>query len=107
MHLKHLAVLAIAAISLVGCREYVVTKSERVTMEVVAVHLKSKTNSKVDLKVVGSPTIYRDERLSCNKSRARNVRIGSKWDVVVEDYKWGDEYGTNVRGTAAICDKSN
>ena len=99
--------LAILLVSLTGCDEYVVTKSERITMEVVGVTLRSKSNSKVDLKVVGQPVTYYNERLSCSKTKARNVRIGSKWDVVVEDYKWGDRYGSRLRGTDAICTLSN
>lgn len=91
------------AVLLVGCEERVVTKTERVTMEVVAVTLKSKTNSKVDLKVVGTSMVYRDNRLSCNKSKAENVQVGSLWDVVVEDYRRGDDYGTDLKGTDAIC----
>ena len=99
--------MALAAALLTGCEERVVTKTERVTMEVVGVSLKSKTNSKVDLRVVGTQQVYRDNRLSCNKSKASNVKIGSKWDVTVEDYRYGDRYGKDVLGTKAICEKSN
>lgn len=101
------AFTALSAALLTGCEERVVTKTERVTVEVVGVSLKSKTNSKVDLKVVGSSLVYRDNRLSCNKRKAGNVKIGSKWDVTVEDYRYGDRYGTDVLGTKAICAKSN
>lgn len=107
MNCRTLLVAALAAVMLTGCEERVVTSSKRVTMEVVGVSLKSKTNSKVDLKVVGSSQVYRDNRLSCNKSKAQNVRIGSKWDVTVEDFRYGDRYGTDVIGTSAICTLSN
>ncbi len=107
MNCRTLLVAALAAVMLTGCEERVVTKTERVTVEVVGVSLKSKTNSKVDLRVVGSSQVYRDNRLSCNKSKAGNVKIGSKWDVTVEDFRYGDRYGTDVLGTSAICDKSN
>lgn len=96
------AVLAVASIP-----EKIITHSERVTVEVVSVYLTTKTNSKVNLKVVGSSQVYRDNRLSCSKDKASNVRIGSKWDVTVEDYKRGDRYGSDVLGTSAICTKSN
>lgn len=101
------AFTALSAALLTGCEERVVTHSELVTVEVVSVYLTTKTNSKVDLKVVGKNLTYRDNRLSCSKDKARNVRIGSKWDVWVEDYKRGDRYGSDVLGTSAICDKSN
>lgn len=107
MNCRTLLVAALAAVMLTGCEERVVTKTERVTVEVVGVSLKSKTNSKVDLKVVGSSLVYRDNRLSCSKSKAQNVRIGSKWDVTVEDYRYGDRYGSDVLATRSICDKSN
>jgi len=97
----------ILSVLLAGCfEERIVTKSERVTMEVVGVSLKSKSNSKVDLKVVGSSLVYHDQRLSCSRNRAENVRIGGKWDVLVEDWKQGDRYGTSLVGTSGICDKS-
>lgn len=105
--MKHLfGVIVALLLVLTGCDERKVVKSERVTMEVVGVSLKSKTNSKVDLKIVGTSLVYRDMRLSCSRNRAENVRIGSKWDVVVEDWKQGDRYGTSVVGTSGICDKS-
>ncbi|MNB75752.1 hypothetical protein D3C75_224050 [compost metagenome] len=90
-----------------GCEEKAITDSRRITMEVVGVTLKSKSNSKVDLKVVGAPTTYYNERLRCRKSMASNVKIGSKWDVTVQDYKWGDNYGSELVGVDAICDLSN
>lgn len=94
------------SLMLMGCEERVVTKSDRVTMEVVGVSLKSKSNSKVDLKVVGTSLVYYDNSLSCSRSRAEYVRIGSRWDVTVEDWRQGDRYGTTLAGTSAICDKS-
>lgn len=101
------AMMLLSVMALHGCDKYEVTSSQRVTVEVIDVHLRSKTNSKVDLKVVGQPATYYNERLSCNRTKAKNVKIGSRWDVVVEDYKWGDRYGSRLVGTSAICDKSN
>ena len=99
------AVGLVALINSAPKREVIASK--RVTMEVVRVSLESKSNSKVDLKVVGAPTIYRGNRLGCDKNSASNVAVGSKWDIVVEDFRRGDRYGTEVIGTAAICRKSN
>ena len=95
------------AVMLSGCEEKVVTASKRITVEVVGVTLKSKSNSKVDLKVVGTNYVYRDERLSCSKSRASNVAVGSKWDVTQQSFRWGDRYGDELVGIRAICDLSN
>lgn len=102
---KLLAVLAVA-LTLVGCEERVVTSTKTVTMEVVNVDLRSKRNSKVDLKVVGTWLVYDGERLRCRKDEARKVRIGSKWDVVVENYRYGNRHGTELKGVDAICTKS-
>lgn len=99
--------ILLSVMALSGCDERIVTHSERITMEVVAVHLHSKTNSKVDLRVVGQPVVYHNQRLSCSKSRAQNVVIGSKWEVLVEDFRYGDRYGSELMGTSAICDLSN
>lgn len=98
---------AVAAAIFYGTPEKTVTASEVVTVEVAAVHLTTKTNSSVDLKVVGRNLTYRNIGLHCSTSEAKNVRIGSKWDVWTEDYKRGDRYGTDVKGVGAICDKSN
>lgn len=95
------------AVMLSGCEDKVVTASKRITVEVVDVTLKSKSNSRVDLKVVGVPTTYYGERLRCNKSMASNVKIGSKWVVTEQDFKWGDRYGTELVGVDGICDLSN
>lgn len=95
------------AVMLSGCEPKVITNTRSLTMEVVGVTLKSKSNSRVDLKVVGVPTTYYGERLRCNKSMASNVKIGSKWVVTEQDFKWGDRYGSELVGVDAICDLSN
>jgi len=98
-----LLVIIFAFVGLVGCEQRVVTNTTRVTMEVMAVHLKSKKRSKVDLRIVGTSVIYKDQRLYCKKTKAAKVRIGSKWDVVVEDYRQGNRYGSDLKGVDAIC----
>jgi len=89
---------------LAGCfEERIVTSSKVVTMEVVSVTLRNKSHSTVNLKVIGANQVYTDQRLSCRRSEAERVKIGSKWDVHVEEFKRGDRYGTTVLGTHAIC----
>lgn len=99
-----IGIALVAALS--GCEQPVVTSSERITVEVVAVHLKSKSNSKVDLRRKDG-YVYREKRLSCSKSRARNVRIGSKWDIIEEYYTRDGEQYMRLVGTSGICSGSN
>lgn len=103
------AVLIAATISLAGCEYPVVIGEKRVAMEVVDVKLRSKSNSKVTLRELESGYVWEDQRLSCSKSRARNVLIGSKWDVVEERYEYPESKRSFSRlaGVSAICDKSN
>jgi hypothetical protein len=104
--MRKLLVVSLAMAALTGCPEREVTKTERVTMEVIDVDLRSKRGSTLDLKVVGTNKVYRDERFGCRRSEAEKVKIGSKWDVVVEDFRYGDRYGSELKGLQAICDKS-
>lgn len=109
MTMKRLAAVAFGAIlvaALSGCEKEVVTSSNRITVEVVAVHLKYKSNSKVDLRR-DDGYVYHEKRLSCNKSRARNVRVGSKWDIIEEFYTRGGENYMRLVGTQGICTGSN
>lgn len=97
-------ILLLVVLGLTGCFEKrEVIKTERVTMEVVSVQPKSKHKSRVSLKVVGVNQVYTDLRLGCRRGEAAKVKIGSKWDVYVEDFKQGDKYGSTVLGVKAIC----
>lgn len=83
-----------------------VTHTERRSMEVVRVDLRPKTNSTIDLKVIGVPTVYRDQHVWCSRHEAERIQVGSHWDVVVQNYKRGDRYGTELVGLEAICERS-
>lgn len=98
-----LAGVGIAAAIIFLQPEKVIAHSKVVTMEVARVELRSKTNSVIDLKVVGLPTVYRDQHVWCSKREAETIRIGSRWDVTVQDYKRGDRYGTELVGLRSIC----
>lgn len=100
--MKRIALLLLA-LALAGCEERVITHSARVPMEVVKIKFEYKSNSKVDLRVIGTGMVYRNQRLNCSKTAAERVRMGSRWDVVVEDWKQGDRYGTTLQGVGAIC----
>lgn len=103
------AVLIIATISLVGCEEAKLLSEKRTTMVVESVHLTSKTNSKVTLREVEGGYVWKDQRLSCSRSYARNVQVGSKWEVVEQAYVYPESqrYFSRLVGTDAICTKSN
>lgn len=105
--MKRLICLLLVTVSLAGCFEKAEVLSEKlITMQVVDVNIRSKSNSTVDLLVVGTKFIYRGQRLSCSGSWASEVKIGSKWDVWVQEYKQGDDYYTKLLGVSGICDKS-
>ena len=105
--MNKLICLLLVSLSLAGCFEKPeVLSTSVVVMEVVNVNLRSKRNSTVDLKVVGTGIVYRGERLRCPRSDASNVKISSKWDVHVQEFKQGDRYGTELLGVDAICDLS-
>ncbi len=102
-------VLSCAAM-LTGCFEQPKKIGERVlTMQVTSVYLTSKSNSKVTLKDVKTGKVYKDERLSCSREKAKKVEIGSLWTVHEVDYVYPESkrYFSDLVGTAAICTKSN
>ncbi|QNO00641.1 hypothetical protein QGX17_gp075 [Pseudomonas phage phiPsa381] len=103
------AALLLATISLTGCEEAKLLSEKRTTMVVESVYLTSKSNSKVTLREVESGYVWKDQRLSCSRPRARNVVIGSKWDVVEQAYVYPESqrYFSQLVGVSAICDKSN
>lgn len=103
---RHLLLLGIA-VALVGCERPVKVSEHRITVQVVDVKLSSKSNSKVILREVNTGYVWSPQRLSCSKEKARRVKIGSKWDVVEEVYRYKDGRGYNsLAGTPAICTKS-
>lgn len=103
------AALIMATISLAGCEEPKLLSEKRTTMVVESVYLTSKSNSKVNLREVESGYLWKDQRLSCSRSYARNVQVGSKWDVVEQSYVYPESqrYFSRLVGVDAICDKSN
>lgn len=103
------AALIMVTISLAGCEEAKLMSEKRTTIVVESVYLTSKSNSKVTLREVESGYVWKDQRLSCSRSRARNVVIGSKWDVVEQAYVYPESqrYFSRLVGTDAICTKSN
>ena len=103
------AVLMMATLALAGCEEAKLLSEKRTTMVVESVSLRSKTNSKVNLREVESGYLWQDQRLSCSRSRAGNVKIGSKWDIVEQAYVYPESqrYFSRLVGTDAICTKSN
>lgn len=102
---------ALALIVLIGCtpERKELFSERRITMEVVAVHPSSKTNSTVDLLEVSTGHIYRRQRLRCSNQKAKNVKIGGRWDVTEQTHRYPDSgrFTSELIGTRAICDKSN
>jgi hypothetical protein len=103
------AALIMATISLAGCEEAKLLSEKRTTMVVESVYLSSKSNSKVTLREVESGYVWEDQRLGCSRSYARNVQVGSKWDVTEQSYVYPESqrYFSRLVGTDAICTKSN
>ncbi|ATN92853.1 putative anti-sigma factor [Pseudomonas phage PPSC2] len=97
-----------ATLLLAGCEEAKLLSEKRTTMVVESVYLTSKSNSKVNLREVESGYVWKDQRLSCSRSRASNVEIGSKWDVVEQAYVYPESqrYFSRLVGVDAICTKS-
>jgi uncharacterized protein YcfL len=104
-----LSVILLASLLLTGCEQPQVVSEKRILMEVVSVKLNSKSNSKVDLREVKGGYVYRDQRLSCSKTKAKNIKIGSRWDVVEVQYVYPESkrYFSKLVGTEAICARSN
>ncbi|WVS24573.1 membrane protein [Pseudomonas phage Psxphi15] len=103
------AALIMATISLTGCEEAKLLSEKRTTMVVESVYLTSKSNSKVTLREVESGYVWKNQSLSCSRSRASNVEVGSKWDVVERVYVYPESqrYFSRLVGVDAICTKSN
>lgn len=101
--------LVVATLALGGCEEAKLLSEKRTTMVVESVYLTSKSNSKVNLREVESGYVWKDQRLSCSRSKAKNVVIGSKWDVVEQFYVYPESqrYFSHLAGVSGICDKSN
>jgi hypothetical protein len=93
---------------LAGCEQREQYSERRVAMEVINVTLSSKQNSKVDLRELASGQVHRGLRLSCNRTQAARIRIGSLWDVSEVTYLYPESkrFTTQILGTPAICDLS-
>lgn len=98
-----------SALLLSGCEKPEKLAERRITVEVTHVKLTSKSNSKVDLRDVKTGKGYWEQRLSCSRSKAQNVEIGSKWDVTEIDYVLPESkrYYSELVDTKAICTLSN
>jgi hypothetical protein len=98
-----------AAVMLAGCESREDFDQRRITVKVESVYLTSKTNSKVNLRDIKTGQLYENNRLSCSKTKAQNVKIGSLWDVTEKTYIYrkSNRFSTELVGTPAICDKSN
>lgn len=104
--MKRLATILALTAALAGCEQPVVTSSERITVEVVNVHVKYKSSSTVDVRRADG-YVYREKPLGCTRDRARNVRIGSKWSIIEEYYTYKGEDFMRLVGTKGICSGSN
>jgi hypothetical protein len=106
--IKYIALL-VALVLLSGCERPEWYSEQRYAMTVVNVYLTSKSNSKVTLRNDSTGHIYQPARLSCNRSSAEKVVIGSKWDVTEVTYFYPESkrYVIELAGTPAICTKSN
>jgi hypothetical protein len=106
--MRKTSVLILALLTLAGCEQREQYSERRVAMEVINVKLTSKSNSKVDLRELASGQVHRGLRLSCSRSKAERVRIGSKWEVSEITYLYPESrrFETQIVGTPAICDKS-
>lgn len=102
------AVLVMATISLVGCERAEKFSEQKLTMSVEAVHLSSKSNSKVVLRDVKTGRVQ-TAPLSCPRSQAENVKLNSLWDIteVTLVKRSAMEFSTVLVGTRAICTISN
>lgn len=87
---------------LFGCEQREPIETKQMTVEVVSVHLSSKSNSKVTLRDVATGTVYDNQRLSCTKNKASNVKIGSKWDVYADRYRFRGAIYTDI-AARGIC----
>jgi uncharacterized protein YcfL len=106
--MRKTSVLILSLLVLAGCERREEYSERRVAMEVINVTLSSKTNSTVDLRELASGQVHRRLRLSCNRDKAKRVRIGSLWDVSEVTYLYPESrrFTTQILGTPAICDKS-
>jgi len=94
---------------LAGCEERKLHSEQRITMEVVKINPSSKTNSTVDLREVATGYVYKRQRLACSSQKAKNIKIGGRWDITEQTYHYpeSNRFTSELVGTRAICDKSN
>lgn len=107
MRKAHVALVGLLFV-LAGCEKREEYSERRVAMEVINVTLSSKSNSKVDLRELASGQVHRGLRLNCNRTKAKRVKIGSKWDIseMTYLYRASGRFTTQILGTPAICDLS-
>jgi hypothetical protein len=103
--LKKFLVVLLTSLALSGCEQREVFSEKQLTMTVESVKLTSKSNSKVTLRDDASGQVYSDNRLSCNRTRASRVVIGSKWVVTEVTYVYPESrrYTSELVGTRGIC----
>jgi hypothetical protein len=109
MRLNRLALVLAASMALVGCDEAIKISEKRITVEVVSVRVSSKSNSKVTLREIPFGYIWKEQRLSCSSTKARNVKIGKKWELVEARYEYREskEQFSRLLGVPGICTQSN
>lgn len=107
--MKYTLGIIVAALLLTGCEQPKEYSSRRVTMTVESVQISSKTNSKVTLRENMSGIVHQRVSLRCSRQKAKNVKIGSKWDVTEVTYVYPEKqtYFTRLEGTKSICTRSN
>lgn len=104
-----LVLATLLCLFLAGCEKREVHAEKRIVMEVVKVNLSSKTNSTVDLRELATGYIYRRQRLACSSQKAKNIRIGSLWDVTEITYHYPESrrFTSELAETRTICSRSN
>ena len=109
MRLTKLALVLAASMALAGCDEAIKIAEKRTTVVVTHVSIRSKSNSTVTLREVPYGYVWESQRLSCSGSKARNVKIGKKWDMIEAryEYKESKQQFSRLLNVSSICTKSN
>lgn len=109
MRITKLALVLAASMALAGCDEAIKISEKVTTVVVTNVSIRSKSNSTVTLREVVSGYVWENQRLSCSGSKARNVKIGKKWDMVEARYEYSESKRqvSRLLNVSSICTKSN
>ena len=99
-----LLIIVFAFVGLVGCEETVVTREYRVGMEVIHSQVGHKGITEIDLRQIGTNSVYRRKTINCWYSQVGKKVVGTKWDITWQDFKRGDRYGSRMVGLNGICD---